>query len=283
MAAQMVEQIARHFANGIEELFSILHELILKSGHKKDAIKLRSQWITVDPATWRSRTDFRISVGYSAGNKDAQIARLMGLANMQKEAMAGGLPIVNAQNVYETAIELTKASDFATPERFWQDPQDAPPPQPPQPDVTVMAMEQIKAQSADNVKRMDVEQKERDSQRDAEIEKYRTDVDAQVKLTLANQQAQQARELESQRGHHAAGMEHIRAQLNPKTAEASAKQSEVKQKDTMIEQFMQSQQRQTEAIGAMFDQMLRAMSSLNGPKRILRDKANRIVGSEPVQ
>lgn len=199
MAAQMVEQIARHFANGIEELFSILHELILKSGHKTDVVKLRGEWVTVDPSTWRHRTDFRIAVGYSAGNKDAQIARLMGLANMQKEALIGGLPIVNARNVYETAIELTKASDFATPERFWQDPANAPPPQPPQPDPTVMAMEQLKAQSADNVKRMDVEQKERDSMRDTEIKKYQIDMDASVKLAIANAQAQASQESERMR------------------------------------------------------------------------------------
>lgn len=196
MAAQMVEQVARHIANGIEVLFSILHSLILKSGHKKESVKLRGEWVEVDPSTWRHRTDFRIAVGYSAGNKDAQIARLMGLANLQKEALMGGLPIVNARNVYETALELTKASDFATPERFWQDPATAPPPAPPQPDPTVMAMEQLKAQSADNVKRMDVEQKERDSIRDAEMDKYKADLDAQVKIALANAQAQYASENE---------------------------------------------------------------------------------------
>src|SRR6185436_21160810 len=77
MAAQRVEQIARHFANGIEELFAILHELVLKGGHKQDVVKLAGQWVPVDPTTWRSRKDFRISVGFAAGNKDAMVSRLM--------------------------------------------------------------------------------------------------------------------------------------------------------------------------------------------------------------
>lgn len=283
MAAQRVEQIARHFANGIEELFSLLHEIILKSGHKKDAIKLSGQWVEIDPSTWRSRTDFRISVGYAAGNKDAQVARLMGLASMQEKAMAGGLRIVTEENAYNTAIELTKASDFSTPERFWTDPKTLPPAQPPQPDPTVMAMEQLKAQSADNVKRMDVEQKERDSQRSTEIEKYKTDVDAQVKLAIANAQNEQAMVLEHQRSQTGMQMEHVRAQLNPKTKEAEAKASEVKQKGDVIQQFMESQAMQTQAIGAMFQQVLEAVKSMNGPKRIVRDSTGRASHVEPVQ
>lgn len=283
MSAQQVEQVARNIANGVVEMFAILHEQVLKAGHKKDTIKLRGKWVEVDPSTWRSRSDFRSSVGYSAGNKDSQMARLMGIANLQKEALAGGLRIVTEENAFNTAIEITKAGDFANPDAFWTDPASLPPPQPPQPDPTVMAMETLKAQSADNVKRMDVEQKERDSQRDAELKKYEIDVDAQVKLALANAQAQQAKELEAQKGEQAAGIEHIRATLNPKTVEANAKQSEVKQKDTMIQMFMESQERQTQAIGAMFEQMLKAVQAMNGPKRIVRDKAGRAVGTEAVQ
>ena len=212
MAAQMTEQVARNIANGIAELFSLLHELILKSGHKKEVVKLRGKWVEVDPSTWRSRTDFRISVGYSAGNKDAQIARLMGLANMQKEALMGGLPIVNARNVYETAIELTKASDFATPERFWQDPQNAPPPAPPQPDPTVIAMEQIKSQTSLQTTQMDVEQKERDSQRDFAIKKYEIDTDAETQRHAEQLRIQSAHTLEDRKAANQAGIKQLEGQ-----------------------------------------------------------------------
>jgi hypothetical protein len=268
MAAQMVEQIARHFANGIEELFSLLHELIIKSGHKKDAIKLRGEWVQIDPSTWRHRTDFRIAVGYSAGNKDAQIARLMGLANMQKEALVGGLPIVNPRNVYETAIELTKASDFATPERFWQDPQQAPTPPPPQPDVTVMAMEQLKAQSADNVKRMDVEQKERDSIRDAEIEKYRADLDAQVKIALANAQAQLTADNERFKADNAIKLKSMdNAKGTDELSGARLRANEMQSKAESIEQTMRTALQELKESNEAIKDALRVIVSA---KRVLR-------------
>jgi hypothetical protein len=193
MGAQRVEQIARHYANGIEELCSILHEVVLKSGHKSDVVKLRGKWVQVDPSTWKTRSDFRISVGFAAGNKDAQISRLMMIAGMQEKALAGGLPIANATNAYETAMELTKATDLQAPERFWTDPTTVPPPPPPQPDVTVVAMEQIKSQTTLQVK-------------DAEIKKDReaTAVESQVKIKIAEIQSQTQLLIEKMKAENAA-------------------------------------------------------------------------------
>jgi len=153
MASQRVEQIARMFAVGVEYLFSLAHELVIKSGHQTDVVKLRGQWVQIDPSTWKTGRDMRIVVGYGAGNKDALVSRLMMIANMQKEMLVGGLPTVTPQNVYETAIEVTKASDFTAPQRFFTDPTTVPPPQPPQPSPDVWPLAKSnwprpKAQSA---------------------------------------------------------------------------------------------------------------------------------------
>jgi hypothetical protein len=90
MAAQRIEQIARIIASGVEELFSLAHELVLKSGHQAETVKLRGKWVTVDPASWKTGRDMRIVVGYGAGNKDMLMQRLMVILNAQKEAMMGG-------------------------------------------------------------------------------------------------------------------------------------------------------------------------------------------------
>jgi hypothetical protein len=211
MAAQRTEQIARNFANGVEELVSILHELILKSGHKKEVVQLRGQWVTVDPSTWRKRTDFRISVGFAAGNKDAQITRLMMIGNMQKEAMAGGLGIVTEENVYETMNELIKAADMQAPQRFLTHPSKAPPKQPPQPDPTVVAMEQMKAQSAEKIKGAELQSEQKVTQAKLEIDKYKADLASQTSLTIESMKQQHASELENARMQHAGQVEQFKA------------------------------------------------------------------------
>lgn len=212
MAAQRVEQIARHFAAGVAETFAILHEIILKSGHKADVVKLRGQWVTVNPSEWRRRSDFKISVGYAAGNKDAMVSRLMMIAAQQLQAMQLGLPIVQPRNVYETNIELAKAADMSTPERFFTDPSTVAPPGPPQPDPTVMAVEQLKTQSAERIKAADIASAEKIKEGELQLQKYQTDQDNDVKLRIAAHQAQHAKEMEGVKGHVQAGLKQIEGQ-----------------------------------------------------------------------
>ena len=282
MAAQRVKLIARIMGVGIADLFSIVHELVLKGGHKSETVKLSNKWVEVDPAQWKKRTDFRISVGYAAGNKDAMMSKLMLILNAQKEALAGGLPVVTPENVHASLVELTKAADFASPERFWTDPSKIPPKGPPPPDPTVVAMEQIKSQTALQTTQMETEQRERDSVRDTEVKRLQIETDAQVKVGLAQHQTEHAAQLERSKGEHAAGMAHLNAQLSPKLLEANTKERESQQKADFVQQFMQSQQAQTQAIAEMFKQVLIAVQKLNGAKRVMRGKDGKVEAVVPV-
>jgi hypothetical protein len=206
MAAQRVEQLARILGSGIEDLARIVHELILKGGHKKEIVRLKGQWVEVDPAQWKKRSDFKISVGFASGNKDAMVQRLMMIAQNQYQALELGLPIVEPQNLHETMLELTKASDFSSPERFWTDPKTAEPkPQPPNPDLMKLQLEgtvkeaeleMAQEQSATDaqLKQAELQLKAQEAAQKLEIEKYKIDTDARVRIAIAEMQREQARE-----------------------------------------------------------------------------------------
>lgn len=281
MAAQRVKLLARIFGMCIEGIASDLHECILKSGHKKEVIQVAGEWVDVDPSAWKKRKDFKTVVGYAAGNKDAMVARLMMIGNAQKEALMGGLPIVTPENVYETMTELVKASDFSNPDRFFTDPKKIPPKGPPQPDATVMAAEQMKTQSAERIKGAELQQKDRENASKLELDKYKTDTQAKVDLTIAQSNFDHALIMKDKETKHAAGLEHVKAHLSPKTKENDVRKSEVTQKDgliqTMLTKMGESEARQTE----MLTQVLAAVSALNGPKEIIRDKGGRAVGVKP--
>lgn len=186
MAAQRVEQIARIMASGVKYLFSVAHELIIKHGHQKEVVKLRGKWVEIDPATWKTGRDMRVVVGYGAGNKDALVARIVTILQAQKEAMAGGLRVASEQNVYEALIELTKASDFSAPDRFWTDPSTLPPPQP-QPDPLLETQKLIEGErfaSNERIKQAELQQREMESQRETELKKYVADLEAEIDVTL---------------------------------------------------------------------------------------------------
>lgn len=293
MAAQRIEQIARNFANGVTELFAILHEIVLKGGHKKETVKLRGKWSEINPAEWRSRSDFKISVGYAAGNKDALVSRLQLIASQQMMALQAGLPIVNPRNLYETNIEMAKAADMSTPERFFQDPSQAPQPQPPQPDVTVMAAETLKTQSAEKIKAAELHSNEQIKEGELQLEKYKTDKDNEVRVLIAHHQHRleglklnHAKEMEHVKGHVQAGLKQLdgqqstqleehRARLNPKSIEAHTKAKSSDAATDLMHSLVRSHAEHSHMLGAV-------LKAVSAPKRFIRDKGGKVVGAESV-
>lgn len=248
MAAQRVEQIARVFAAGIEELFSIAHELVLKSGHQREVVRLRSQWVEVDPSTWRTRSDMRISVGFAAGNKDAMVSRLMMIAQFQEKAMAGGVPIVNPQNLYQTALELTKAADFSAPQRFWTDPATVPPPQPPQPDVTVIAAEQIRAQSLLQKAQIDNQTKLQIAAADQQTEVAKM----QMAPAIEREKAAAQIAVEDRRAEHGIRSKVLDREMEPpELPEAPEPEDDGPDEDELLQQVIAQQQQQSNQIQSL--------------------------------
>lgn len=264
MAAQRVEQIARHFANGIEELCSILHEVILKSGHKADTVKLRGQWVTVDPSTWRRRTDFRISVGFAAGNKDALMGRLMMIAQMQEKAMLGGLSFITEENVYETFNEIVKASDMQAPARFSTDPSQVPPKGPPQPDVTVMAMETLKANSAQTIKAAELKSEKELTAAKLMAEREKAELQSQTALTIEQMKQAHSADVEVYKSGHQLKLKDKDREI----AATNADESGGAKKAVKLEQELSSAHKQMQ--GA-FEDFQKAISGIvSSGRRIVR-------------
>lgn len=285
MAAQRVEQIARIFACGIEDLFSTCHELILKSGHTQEVVRLRGGWVQVDPSQWKERSDMRIAVGFAAGNKDAMVSRLTSIWQLQTAALQMGMPIVKPENLHRTAIEMAKASDFSQPDGFFTDPKTVPPPPPPQPDVTVMAAETLKSQTTlqkaqiDNQTRLQVEAMQQQTkigelQMAPQIEREK----AQIGLLAKREEMQQSAQLEREKMAVGFDMEAHKAALSPETKAGEATQKGLGELKQMIEQ---SNQAQTQLIVDAFKSIAEAISA---EREVVRDpKSNRVIGSKPKQ
>ncbi|WFU35647.1 hypothetical protein QA635_15060 [Bradyrhizobium brasilense] len=211
-ASQMrVKLIARIMAEGVRDIFALLHGTIRKHGQQQQTVRLRNSWVTVDPRNWKTRDDMTINVGLGTGGKAQQFAQVMALANVQKELIGGGkINMVGDRELYNTAVELTRIMGHKNPSRFFNDPTAVnpqtgqllhPPPAPPSPppDPRVLAL-QAKAQ-ADQlavVHRAQVEQQKAQAdaihqklKAEAEIElaKIKAQLDAQIKVFDAHLKA----------------------------------------------------------------------------------------------
>src|SRR5499427_6704622 len=116
-----VKLIARIFAEtGVRDLFALLHMTIRKNGSQAQTVRLRNQWVTVDPRDWRARADMTINVGLGTGSKSEQLAQLQLIIGAQKEAIAAGL--VSAKNLFHSAKELVKLAGHKNVDAFFTPP-----------------------------------------------------------------------------------------------------------------------------------------------------------------
>jgi hypothetical protein len=158
-ASQMrMKLIARIMAEGVRDIFALLHGTIRKHGQQSETVRLRNAWINVDPRNWKTRNDMTINVGLGSGGKAQQFAQAMALANIQEKLVAGGKAnLVGDAQLYNTAAEITRIMGHKNPDKFFNDPgainpqtgqllhPPAPPPSPP-PDPKLLQI-QAKAQT----------------------------------------------------------------------------------------------------------------------------------------
>lgn len=188
-AQQRIELIARSFAEvGMRDLVLLMHELIRKHSDKETTIRLRGQWVQVDPRQWKTRFDMRINVGLGTGNREAKMAQLMQIMQIQREAFQIG--VATPENVYNAASRLAEEAGFKSAGQFFSLPQ----PQQPQPDPKVQ-IEQAKLQIEQQKTQMQMQADQAKVQMDMQASQAKAQADAQ----LAQQKLVQDAELAKQK------------------------------------------------------------------------------------
>jgi hypothetical protein len=189
-AQQRLELVARTFAEtGVKDLFLLVHRLVRMNYTKPDIIRLRNQWVEVDPREWKNRKDLTISVGLGAGNKDQQLMHLTTILQMQKEALAVG--ITSPDKIYNALAKLTQNAGFKNPDEFWTNPANNPPQEPPGPSIEeqmIQAQKEIdamKVQSDNAQKAAELEIK----QQQMRLDEWKTKLQEETKRMIAELQA----------------------------------------------------------------------------------------------
>jgi hypothetical protein len=145
-AMQRIGLIARIFAEtGFRHLFRRVSMLLRKHQDRPRTIRMRGKYIEVDPTSWRHEVDATIAVGIGHGNRDALIAGLVKIMELQGQMtqVAPGL-IVQPKHAYAAAEMLAQKLGFKDGgTRFFRDPEgpDAEPPPPPAPDAKIVEIE----------------------------------------------------------------------------------------------------------------------------------------------
>lgn len=192
----------------VKPLFWKILELTSKHQNKAQMVKLRGQWIQVDPREWRNKFNVTVTVGLGTGSQQAVLSGVNMLGSLMMGALQAGFGrVVTEQNAYNLIHTAAKAVFPRNADMYATNPQTLPPPQPqPNPELLKLQLAAEKAQMGDAQKRdkmaVDAQLEQMRQQLEREKAQFQAMVDAALKdkdhqadaakqiLEMANQQRQ---------------------------------------------------------------------------------------------
>lgn len=191
-AQQRVEMIARIFAEtGVRRLFKGLLRLVVKHQDQARMVRLRDQWVPIDPRHWDATMDVSVNVALGSGTAEEKIQVLAGILSAQKELMASGSPLTSNVEIRHTLGKATELAGFRNSDAFFrpwgpeqeQQMQEAMAQQqpPPDPNMMLVQIEQARQQVEAQVKQAELMLKKWEAERQDDRERDKIARDAVLK------------------------------------------------------------------------------------------------------
>jgi hypothetical protein len=198
-ANQRMEMIARQFAEtGVRDLFKAMLEMVIENQNDARQIRISgNKWVKMDPRSWDSDMDIRVSVGLGHGNRDQQLQQLSFIAQKQEQLM-GALgpenPIVGLAEYRNTMKRVLDTVGIKNIDAYFKDPTQAPPAPPPAPDPNMLmlqAQERIEnAKAANKQAELELNRYKADQSTKIDLAKIRADLEkTAAKIESDNSQA----------------------------------------------------------------------------------------------
>lgn len=118
-----IELYVRNLAEtGVRRLFRCLLEIFVKNQPRPEVIRLRNQWVPMDPRQWSARMDATVTVGLGTGSKDRDLNMLNAVKQSQEMILAQmgpSNPLVSLEQYSNTLIKLAETAGIKNPEMFF--------------------------------------------------------------------------------------------------------------------------------------------------------------------
>jgi len=161
-AEQHLELMARLFADSFKRMFKGVLKLVITHQDRERIIRLRDEWVPIDPRVWDSTMDCSVNVGLGVGTIDERLGVLNQVAIRQQEALeklGPGNPLVGLGQIRNTLAKMLEISGYPDSNQFFkQIPLDYEPPPPQEPPEPSVEDKMLQVQMADIQSRAQVEQ-----------------------------------------------------------------------------------------------------------------------------
>ena len=199
-STQRIELYARNFSEGIKRMFQGILTLVCKYQDQERIIKLRNQFIPMNPREWVDRYNATVQVGLGTGSQDQRLEVLGRVLAVQEKLIgAGGMGIVDPQKIFNTLEKYLENAGYKDASQFFNNPATMPPPPPKQPqqDPTVqLAQQELQRLQAKDQADLQLKARKQQSDEQYKLEKINLD---QQKLATQVIKESDARELEKEK------------------------------------------------------------------------------------
>ncbi len=124
-AYSKIELYARNIAeNGMTRLFRCLLKLVCENQDRPRTIKLRDDWVEMDPRGWDAEMSVTVNTGLGAGSRDRDLRMLASILQQQQLAIQVGGPMNPLADISQLATTLrlmVETSGIKSPDRFFKE------------------------------------------------------------------------------------------------------------------------------------------------------------------
>lgn len=118
---QRIRMVARVYAEtGFKHLFRGIYRLLVENQRRERYIKLRGDYVTVDPRSWDADMDVSVNVGLGGGSVSAKLQDLLMQAEKQEMHMQMGSPLVSFTELRTTYGKIADLMGYRDTDQFWR-------------------------------------------------------------------------------------------------------------------------------------------------------------------
>lgn len=123
-AEQRLEMVARIFAEtGIRRLFRGLLKLVVRHQDRPRMVRLRNQWVPIDPRDWDAEMDVIVNVGLGNGNtaeRTALLTQVLAKQEQMLQMLGPDNPLVDLQQYRNTMAKILELNGIKDVSRFFK-------------------------------------------------------------------------------------------------------------------------------------------------------------------
>ena len=119
-----IEMIARIFSDGLKRCFQGLLQLVVQHQDKAKIIRLRNQFVPIDPRGWDGTMDMVVNIALGRGSDEMRLMGLQSIMQLQMQAIekyGPDNPLVDLSQFRNTLAQMTTLQGFMDASQFWKE------------------------------------------------------------------------------------------------------------------------------------------------------------------